>query len=102
MTIADFQIDGKSPISKILSLDLKEFGVSIPKDVWEHGMDIIGSIMWYFDCELRFHLLLTKIGAVVAVIVWYLDLPLPIQSVSITTDVVSLNLDQSEVYNIMW
>jgi hypothetical protein len=45
--------------------------------------------------------LLTKIGAVVAVIAWYLDLPLPIQSVSITTDVVSLNLDQSEVYNIM-
>jgi hypothetical protein len=29
-------------------------------------------------------------------------LPLPMQSVSITTDVVSLNLDQSEVYNIMW
>ena len=46
--------------------------------------------------------LLTKIGDVVAVIVWYLDLPLPMQSVSITTDVVSLNLDQSEVYNIMW
>jgi hypothetical protein len=90
---------------KYYSLDLKEFGVSIPKDVWEPGKDIIGttcSIMWYYDCELRFHLLLTKIGAVVAVIVWYLDLPLPIQSVSITTDAVSLNLDQSEVYNIMW
>ena len=40
--------------------------------------------------------LLTKIGAVVAVI-----LPLHIQSVSITTDIVSLNLDKSEVYNIM-
>jgi hypothetical protein len=36
----------------------------------------------------------------VAVIVWYLDL-LPIQSVSITTDVASLNLDQGLVYNIM-
>jgi hypothetical protein len=58
-------------------------------------------IMCYFDCELRFHLLLTKIGAVVAVVALYLDLPLPMQSVSITTDVVSLNLDQSEVYNIM-
>ena len=30
-----------------------------------------------------------------------LDLRLPIQSVSITTDVVSSNLDQGEVYNIM-
>ena len=30
------------------------------------------------------------------------DLQLPMQSVPITTDVVSLNLDQGEVYNIMW
>jgi hypothetical protein len=30
-----------------------------------------------------------------------LDLQLPMQSVHITTDVVSLNLDQGEVYNIM-
>jgi hypothetical protein len=37
-----------------------------------------------------------------AVIVWKLDLQLPLQSVPITTDVVSLNLDQDEVYNIMW
>jgi hypothetical protein len=29
-------------------------------------------------------------------------LQLPMQSVPITTDVVSSNLDQSEVYNIMW
>jgi hypothetical protein len=40
-------------------------------------------------------------GAVVAVIVWYLDLQLPMQSVHITTDIVSSNLDQGEVYNIM-
>ena len=40
--------------------------------------------------------------AVVAVFVWQLDLQLPLQSVLITTDVVSLNLDQSEVYNIRW
>ena len=40
-------------------------------------------------------------GVVVAVIVWQLDLQLPMQSVPITTDVVSLNLDQGEVYNIM-
>jgi hypothetical protein len=37
----------------------------------------------------------------VAVIVWYLDLQLHMQSVPITTDVVSLNLDQGEMYNIM-
>jgi len=41
-------------------------------------------------------------GAVVAVSVWLLDLQLPMQSVPITTDVVSLNLDQGEVHNIMW
>ena len=39
-------------------------------------------------------------GAMV-VIVWSLDLLLPMQSVPITTDVVSSNLDQGEVYNIM-
>jgi hypothetical protein len=37
----------------------------------------------------------------VAVIVWYLDLQLHMQSVPVTTDVVSLNLDQGEMYNIM-
>jgi hypothetical protein len=31
-----------------------------------------------------------------------LDLQLPMQSVPITTDVVSSNLDQGKVYNIMW
>jgi len=31
-------------------------------------------------------------------IVWELDLQLPMQSVPITTDVVSSNLDQGEVY----
>jgi len=36
-----------------------------------------------------------------AVFVWKLDLQLPIQSVPITTDAVSSNLDQGEVYNIM-
>ena len=39
-------------------------------------------------------------GAVV--IVWQLDLQLPMQPVPITTDVVSLNNDQGEVYNIMF
>ena len=40
------------------------------------------------------------LGAVLAVIVWQLDLQLPMQSVPITTDVVSSNLDPGEVYNI--
>jgi hypothetical protein len=31
-----------------------------------------------------------------------LDLQLPIQSVPITTGVVGSNLDQDEVYNIIW
>jgi len=39
--------------------------------------------------------------AVVVVIAWYLDLQLTVQSMPITTDVVSSNLDQGEVYNIM-
>ena len=39
-------------------------------------------------------------GAVMAVIVWSLDLRLPLQSVPIT-DVVSLNLDQGEVYKMI-
>ena len=38
-------------------------------------------------------------GIVVAMIVWQLDLQLPVQSVSITTDVVSSNLDQGELYS---
>jgi hypothetical protein len=36
-----------------------------------------------------------------AIIVWKLDLQLPMQSVPITTDVVSSKLDQGELYNIM-
>jgi hypothetical protein len=35
------------------------------------------------------------------VIVWYLDLQLPLQSVPITTKVVSSNHAHGEVYNIM-
>jgi hypothetical protein len=41
-------------------------------------------------------------GAVLAVIVCYLDVQLPMQSLPITTDVVSSNLDQRQVHNIMW
>jgi len=52
-------------------------------------------------CFTFYNVIQKTIGAVVAVIVWYLDLQLPMQSVPITTDVVSSNLDQGEVYNIM-
>ena len=48
-----------------------------------------------------FSLLCWGTGAVVAAIVWQLDLRLPVQSVPIATDVVSSNPDQGEVYNIM-
>jgi hypothetical protein len=40
-------------------------------------------------------------GAVVVVILWLLALQLPMQSVYITTDVVSSYIDQGDVYNIM-
>jgi hypothetical protein len=36
------------------------------------------------------------------VFVWQMELQLPVQSVPIKTNVVSSNLDQGEVYNIMW
>ena len=44
---------------------------------------------------------ITAMGVVVAVIVWQLDLQLPMQSVPITTDVVSSNFNQGEMYNII-
>ena len=40
-------------------------------------------------------------GVLVVVIVWLLDLQLHVQSVPISTKVMSSNLDQSEVYNII-
>ena len=40
-------------------------------------------------------------GAVMAVIVWWLDLQLPMQSVPITTNAASSNLVQGEVYHII-
>ena len=47
------------------------------------------------------HLLHIYLLVVVDVIVWELDLQLPMQSVLITTGVVSSNFDQGEVHNIM-
>jgi hypothetical protein len=40
--------------------------------------------------------------AVLAVVVCYLDVQLHMQSLLFTTDVVSSNLDQGQVHNIMW
>ena len=57
--------------------------------------------MFFLLQQHPYRLILKYIGAVVAVIVWQLDLQLPMQSVPITTAVVSLNLDLGEVYNIM-
>jgi hypothetical protein len=42
-----------------------------------------------------------KSGAVLAVFMWQLDLQLPMQSMPITTDGLSSNLDQDKEYNIM-
>ena len=39
-------------------------------------------------------------GAIVVVIIWYLDIQLSVQSVSIATKVVSSNPDHGEVYSI--
>ena len=55
-----------------------------------------------FNCIYKYLWNHKRRGAVLVVIVWYLDLQLPMQSVPITTDIASLNLDQDEVYNIMW
>ena len=41
-----------------------------------------------------------NLGAVVVVIVWWLDLQMPVQSVPITTKDVNLNLAHGEVYSI--
>ena len=45
-------------------------------------------------------MVVTKFGAVVVVIVWYLDLQLPVQSVTDTTKVVSSIPVHDEVYSI--
>ena len=44
---------------------------------------------------MSLYLLKKQIGAV-------MDLQLPMQSVPITTDIVSLNLDEGKVCNMMW
>jgi hypothetical protein len=51
----------------------------------------------YFGMCLEFLVSMKSDGAV-----WWLELQLPMQSVPITTEVVSLNLDKGKVYIIMW
>ena len=60
-----------------------------------------GSILEILKIVSLFIKLPRSVEAVMAVIVWQLDLHLPTQSVPITTDVVCSNLDQGKVYNIM-
>jgi hypothetical protein len=63
-------------------------------------MITLSTILLHVTVDVQSHGDITS-WAVVAVIVWQLDLQLPMQSVPITTDVVSSNLDQGEVDNIM-
>jgi hypothetical protein len=46
------------------------------------------------------HVSYTSMEAIIVVIVWLLDLQLPVQSVPITTNVVNLNPVHGEVYSI--
>ena len=57
-------------------------------------MSHVTSKMEYFRLPL-------VVGAVMAEIVWQLDLLLTMQLVSIITNVVGSNLDQGDVHNIM-
>jgi hypothetical protein len=49
----------------------------------------------FVNCYFTYFL---DLGALVVVNVWWLDLPLPVQSLSITTNVVSSNPAHGEVY----
>jgi hypothetical protein len=42
------------------------------------------------------------LGAVLVVFAWQMELQQPVQSMPFNTNVVSSNLDQGEMYNIMW
>ena len=64
-------------------------------------MPLISLSTFLVQWQNTLQILLDATYIVMAVIVWYLDLQLPMQSVPITTDVVGSALAQSEVYNIM-
>jgi hypothetical protein len=55
----------------------------------------------YMHCIFK-HVICIYARADVAVIAWQLDLQLPMESVPITTNVVTSNLGLGEVHNIMW
>jgi hypothetical protein len=63
------------------------------------GVNSYKGIMLYGTYHLNKYILQVY-GAVVAVLVWYLDLQLSVQSVPITTKVVSSNRTHGEVYSI--
>ena len=62
-------------------------------------MDIVLSVLNNIYVKLLFERMI--IGAVAPVIIWLLDLQLSMHLVPITTDLLSLNLDQRKVCNIM-
>jgi hypothetical protein len=64
--------------------------------VMKYGIKIIHAMLLLF-IEESFQ---PQLGSVVVVIVWYLDLQPPVQSVSINTKVVSSNLVNGEMYSI--
>ena len=61
-------------------------------------MITLSAILLHVTVNVQSH---GNIASWAAVIVWQLDLQLPMQSVPITTDVMCSNLDQGEVDNIM-
>ena len=67
-----------------------------------YGVDISQRRRFSRAWELLVLRLKNTVKRTVVVIVWLLDLQQPMQSVPVTTDVVSSNLDQGEVYNSMW
>jgi hypothetical protein len=62
---------------------------------------ILPNSPFFFSANQMSLIWLTLPVVVIVVIVWELDLQLPMQVVPITTDVVSSNLDEGEVH-IMW
>ena len=59
----------------------------------------VSALSWYTK-YIHYSKLQFLKGAVVVVIVWYLDLQIPVQSVSITTKIVSSNPAHGEMYSI--
>jgi hypothetical protein len=77
---------------KETSISLKNYGEIISKA--SDFYNINHHIVWIFLCTKN------KWGTVMVIIVWKLDLQLPMQSVPITTNVVSSNPILGKVYSI--